>query len=737
MNFDVETALESLFLETIGGAPLDRLAEICAVSGRITPALAQIVTRLVRLQYNFTASTEHRDGIVAELNALLQVFEDSVALALSPAPADGIASLTAAFSTVPELKTFLDPAVVERVRLSAGLFVMTLSNRGRVGEKDLSQFLQDAEQRVAPPFDAIHRALFKILRDMAVFERTRHAADCGMLKRQAAVAEARFEALTALAEQPVALINRDGAVVFTNNAFQKRGDLLVPKPAGLEGPCADEPAEVDLSTDSALSEGKGEGATCAPKIQDLSDGGRLAVWPMPPKAALSSEKADALLYTDSLTGLPNRMALFQFIDDRLSSSFSPDGVLALLLLDLDHFKKVNDTYGHSVGDELLKQVAGRMRDCLDDNDLIARLGGDEFAICIVSEKEGSAQIFSKAQRVSTALGEPFTIRNYVIRTGSSIGVTIYPHDPGNRDQLMQNADIALYKAKQAGRGIIALFDRNMRQAQVKKQKLEDDLGRALEEKQFSVYYQPQVSLETGEVIGVEALVRWNHPELGLVEPGAFIETAEGTGQIVPMTNWLISQACQDVRYWSEQGYFCGGVSVNISPVHFAHSGLISTIRDVLAATRIDPRSLELEITETAILDQRFDPGTILEELKDLGVRIAIDDFGMGYSSLSRLKTMPIDRLKVDKSFVRDMALDDKNHAIAATIINLGHSLDVAVIAEGVESAELFRLIKQIGCTEVQGYFISQPLPKNEVSAFLEAHDPSKMLAHLLDQSQAA
>ncbi len=748
MGYVLQSELESLFLKYVGAAPLDAIAPFVSASGRINPVLEQLVSRVLRLHHGHLTPTEHRDGIIAELTSLLDEFREQIGVLKAGCPSAGIEGLWDALPPNEGAPYHVDLSTIEKFDFVGATLLLKLTDGTSLSAEEIGDFVRVAEQKIAGPFDVIHRHIFGVFRDIAIFETTRNKAETTRLERRVRAAETRSQGLINTLPIGIVLSGPDGDIRQANVAFRRlhalneKADLAS---MGWEALLTDlrlagenpGPALVHMMTEPGGFEAEmGEGRRLRIENVTLEDGSRLGIWADLSIEAQHARELEQLALADGLTGLPNRMAFLRHLDRGMAEASQGESTMALLLLDLDHFKKVNDTYGHPVGDELLKLTAARLKACLDPTDIVARLGGDEFAVIIPCGDGHSAQIFNKAQRIVATLGEPFDIRSYVIRTGSSVGMTIFPHDPGSPDDLVQNADIALYQAKQAGRGMIALFDRTMRQKHQEKQRMEDDLVTALEREQFSVHYQPQISLDTGEIIGVEALLRWTHPELGVVDPSRFISVAEGSGLIVPITNWVIGQACADVRTWSERGVFCGGVSVNISPVHFGHSDLFGTIRDVLDETRIDPRSLELEITESTIIGERYDPLSILERLKELGVRIAIDDFGMGYSSFNRLKTLPIDRLKVDQSFVTDMVLDAKNQAIAATIVRLGNSLDLNVIAEGVETEEQLCLIKEIGCTEVQGYYISRPLAAAEVAEFLTRHNPSRVMERLRARSAA-
>ncbi|MGI9452087.1 MAG: putative bifunctional diguanylate cyclase/phosphodiesterase [Geminicoccaceae bacterium] len=414
---------------------------------------------------------------------------------------------------------------------------------------------------------------------------------------------------------------------------------------------------------------------------------------------------------DPLTNLPNRTLFRDRLQQALAQAERRGDRVAVICLDLDHFKDVNDTLGHGVGDELLKEVTKRVQALVRASDTLARLGGDEFAIIQVElgQPDGAANL---AQRIIDALVQPFEIQGHELVIGSSVGIALYPEDQADPDHLLRNADLALYRAKAEGRGIYRFFEEEMNRLLQQRKALEAALRRALADDQFELYYQPQVGLEDECVTGVEALIRWHHPEQGMVSPADFIPLAEETGIIIPITEWVLRRACLDTLDWGDMS-----VAVNLSPAVFKHQDLVGMVAKILDETGFDPRRLELEITETSLLQDTDRAMGILHEFKKLGVRVAMDDFGTGYSSLSYLQRFPFDKIKIDRSFVAKLTSDTDAVAIVGAVINLGHNLGMATTAEGVETNEQAIFLASQGCEEVQGFYYAEPMPAAEMASF--------------------
>ncbi|SHE73515.1 EAL and GGDEF domain-containing protein [Desulforamulus putei] len=424
-----------------------------------------------------------------------------------------------------------------------------------------------------------------------------------------------------------------------------------------------------------------------------------------------------MAYHDSLTGLPNRL----LFNDRLSVAIIQAGrnrkMLAVMFLDLDYFKLVNDTLGHDIGDRLLKGIANRLTRLLRKGDTIARIGGDEFAILLndITRHEGASTV---AQKIIDTLKEPWIIGSHEFHITTSIGIALYPNDGEDVETLMKNADAAMYHAKEAGRNNFQFYTPAMNAKTLKRLELENNLRRALERDEFVVYYQPQVEIQSGKIIGMEALVRWQHPHLGMIFPGEFIPVAEDTGLIVSIGERVLRSACAQNKSWQDAGFPPLRVSVNLSARQFQQQNLVKHVAQILRETGLDPRWLELEITESlAMKDVEF-TGKNLFELRKMGITIAIDDFGTGYSSLSYLKRLPIDTIKIDRSFIRDITSDPDNASIVSTIIVLAHNLKMKVIAEGVETEEQLSFLRQQQCDGMQGYLFSGPLLAKDLEGLL-------------------
>lgn len=422
---------------------------------------------------------------------------------------------------------------------------------------------------------------------------------------------------------------------------------------------------------------------------------------------------------DHLTKLPNRILLKDRLDQALEQSQRDRELVAVLFLDLDRFKDINDSFGHNIGDMLLIEVADRLKTCIRKTDTIARFGGDEFIIILKKVHEAST-VANTAQKIITVLEHPFQISGNEIFITTSTGIAIYPHCGEDSDTLIRNADSAMYRAKDRGRNNYQFFTPEMNAMVQKKFKLERELRYALERNEFELHYQPQIDLKTGRVSGLEALVRWNHPKAGMLHPAEFIEVLEETGLIVPVGEWVLETACAQNRKWQECGLPAHKMAVNLSARQFSHASLVETVSNVLERTGlVAAESLELEITESLLMEHTRDNNTILSQLKKMGVIISIDDFGTGYSSLSYLKRFSLDTLKIDRSFVMDVPGDPDDVAIVSAIIAMAHSLRLRVIAEGVETLEQLEFLRSQQCDEIQGYLICKPAPAEEIYKFLE------------------
>ncbi len=425
-----------------------------------------------------------------------------------------------------------------------------------------------------------------------------------------------------------------------------------------------------------------------------------------------------LAYFDALTGLPNRM----LFDDRLAQALAHSrrrGArgLAIMFLDLDRFKTINETLGLGAGDELLRTAASSLAAILREEDTVARLGGDEFLFLLpeIDDVEDAARV---ARKILTVLDAPFSVHGHELHLTASVGIAMFPHDGDDAETLIRNADTALYRAKEQGGNRYQLYAPAMNAIAYKRLVLENSLRRAIEREEFRLHYQPLVSLYDSTVVGVEALIRWQHPELGLVSPAEFIPLAEETGLIVPLTHWVLRTACGQMKEWQEAGLELTTVAVNISAQRFSAANLPVAVAEALADARLDGRHLCLELTESVMMENVEETIATLLELKKLHVKISIDDFGTGYSSLSYLKRFPIDTLKIDQSFVRNTPADADDAAIAMLIISMAHHLNLSVVAEGVETEEQMRLLRSQQCDIMQGYLVSKPLPGTEMTEML-------------------
>lgn len=443
--------------------------------------------------------------------------------------------------------------------------------------------------------------------------------------------------------------------------------------------------------------------------------------------AIDSRKSDEriryLAHFDELTGLPNRSTFSQALTQALERGNRNGYQLGILFMDLDRFKNINDTLGHESGDSMLKEVAKRIGASVRDADTVARLGGDEFVVLVENFKEPSVLV-NVAKKLIERLAIPMCIEGRDFHQTVSIGISTYPADGNDAQTLIKNADIAMYRAKEHGRNNHRFYSAQMGAGSLERMLLESELRRAIEQDEFVLQYQPKVNIETGEIIGVEALVRWQHPEKGLLSPLKFIALAEDTGQIVAIGQWVLHSACRQMRSWQDDGLPLIRIAVNLSARQFAHDDLLSDIAVALRQNDISPDMLELEITESMVMNNTGKAIRILNELKAMGVRIAMDDFGTGYSSLANLKRFPLDSIKIDRSFIRDIPEEVNDAAITHAIIAMAQALKLNVIAEGVETEDQLDFLREHGCDEIQGYYFSRPLSAKALQRFFEQHNAS-------------
>ena len=446
--------------------------------------------------------------------------------------------------------------------------------------------------------------------------------------------------------------------------------------------------------------------------QPIAGGGWVATHDDITERLRAEERIKHLAHFDALTDLPNRVTFYERMEEVLGHLRRSE-IVAVFSLDLDHFKNINDTLGHPIGDRLLQAAAERMRSCVRGEDIVARLGGDEFAIVQVPSEQ-PANIATLATRVIEVVGAPYDIDGHQVVVGVSIGIAIAPSDSDVPDTLMKHADLALYRAKADGGGAYRFFEVEMDARMQARRALELDLRKAIVNGEFELYYQPIIDVKTGQITSCEALIRWHHPERGMVGPLEFIPVAEETGLIVPLGEWVLRQACAEAARWPKQVT----IAVNLSPAQFKSRNLLPTVINALATSGLAAARLELEITELVLLQETEGAFAILHQLRDLGIKIAMDDFGTGYSSLGYLRSFPFDKIKIDESFIRDLPTKGDSVAIVRAVVGLSSSLGITTTAEGVETKEQLASLTSEGCNEVQGFLFSPPRPAVEVERIL-------------------
>ncbi|HKH39999.1 MAG TPA: EAL domain-containing protein [Rubrobacter sp.] len=422
---------------------------------------------------------------------------------------------------------------------------------------------------------------------------------------------------------------------------------------------------------------------------------------------------------DPLTGLPNRHTFVERIGQALRRTRRRQNSreVGVLFMDLDGFKTINDSLGHEAGDRLLVTVAERLRNRLRSEDVLARFGGDEFAV-LLEDTAGASEAIRVAQRIAEDLREPFTVDDFQVSLSTSIGITLgTAHANDDPERMLREADSAMYRAKEQGPGRYAVFDPAMQARAQERLELEAELRRALEQEEFVLYYQPEVSLHDGKMVGFEALLRWQHPERGLLKPAAFVPIAEDTDLIAPIGRWVLEEACQQAKRWEEERPLASPMTmeINLSSKQLRRQGLVRTVEEALARADLEAHTLALDMTETVLIRVSEDNTQALDALKEMGVRLGLDDFGTGYSSLSYLKRLPVDRVKVDKSFVKGLGENATDTALVRMIIDLCHTLGVEIVAEGIETSEQAVLLRDMGCDLGQGYYFARPLPGEELA----------------------
>lgn len=447
------------------------------------------------------------------------------------------------------------------------------------------------------------------------------------------------------------------------------------------------------------------------QVRNIAD--RIAV-------ALSAVAREKKLYHqshyDKLTNLPNRQLIGIRLEQEIKHCFRENSSMAILFLDLDHFKKVNDTLGHAIGDSLLQEVAQRLLNCVRDSDTVARLGGDEFTIMLTGSLN-SKDISEIAENIIATLEKPFTINTHEIFIGTSIGISVFPSDGVTETELFKNADTAMYRVKEQGRGKHLFFEEKMNIEEVERANIERDMRHALERKEFTLYYQPIINIKNSNIIGTEALIRWYHPTQGLIPSSKFIEIAEETGIIEKIGEWVLRTACEQLSLWEENNVVLERMAVNVSSRQFIQKGFEESVSAILKETNVAANKLELEITETLLMDERIDSIKILDKLNSKNIHLSIDDFGTGFSSLSYLKRFPVNTLKIDRSFMQDVPKDDDAKSIVKSIIALAHTLNLSVIAEGIESGEQLAILYENNCDYAQGFYFNKPLSAEDFEDF--------------------
>ena len=489
------------------------------------------------------------------------------------------------------------------------------------------------------------------------------------------------------------------AAVANNQPVRGAGGMLLVHPDGSE-------TAVDLSA-APVHERSGRLSGAVVVLHDAS---------VAQAATLS--KITYLAQHDFLTGLPNRLLLNDRINHAITLAARHATQLAVLFLDLDNFKHVNDSLGHAVGDQLLQSAARRLLACTRTSDTVSRQGGDEFIIVTAPEKHAEGAALA-AEKIRAEIALPHALAGHQLHVTTSIGISVYPRDGTDADTLVKNADTAMYHAKKRGRDNVQFFDGEMNLRAVERQAIEAQLRHALARGEFVLHYQPRVDLKSGAICGAEALLRWRHPQRGLMLPDHFVPIAEDSGLIGAIGHWVLRQACQQAKAWSDAGLAPGSIAVNVSATEFRAHGFLDGVRAVLAATRFDASQLELELTESVLMRNAESSNATLRALKELGVKLVVDDFGTGYSSLSYLKQFPIDVLKIDQSFVRDVLPGSDKGIIVTAVIGMGRNLRLRVVAEGVETLAQWRFLRARQCDEGQGFYFSPPIPAAQFARLLQ------------------
>lgn len=500
--------------------------------------------------------------------------------------------------------------------------------------------------------------------------------------------------------------------IFRFNA--RRGEY---GPGDVEQLVAERIALAKARNPHAFERQRPDGTTLEIRGVPVEGGGFVTTYVDVTERRRSEARIKYLATHDGLTDLPNRAMFAELLNGSIESARRYGRKLALLFIDLDRFKVINDTLGHADGDTLLLEMANRLRQTLRASDVVARLGGDEFVV-MLPELADEQEVAVVARKLLSAVMRPVTLRGHECRVTASIGVALYPENGTDEETLIKSADMAMYLAKEEGKNDFRFFSNDMKSQSIERLMLETNLRKALERDEFVLQYQPKIDLRTGQITGVEALLRWNQPDIGMLPPNQFIPLAEETGLIVPIGRWVLKTACEQHMAWQRDGLPPVCMAINLSPRQFQHEQLLRDIDDTLSTTGMPPQLLELEITESMVMLNVERAIGLLTEIKKRGVRLSMDDFGTGYSSMALIKRFPIDTLKIDRSFIRDLPENTDDKAIADAIIGLGKALRLTIVAEGVETTEQEAFLRDHACDEMQGYLFSRPVSAENISALL-------------------
>jgi len=432
----------------------------------------------------------------------------------------------------------------------------------------------------------------------------------------------------------------------------------------------------------------------------------------------SQEMMENLMHHDMITALPNRLLFTARLEHSVERAKRDDAKLAVLFIDIDRFKNINDTFGHAAGDEFLKSVSERFKDAVRKKDTLSRMGGDEFAL-LIDDMKNTDDASSVAQKLLACFEKPFVIGDKEIYASASIGIAVFPYDANDAEGLVKNADSAMFKIKESGKNGYEFYTAELTKRATERMTLENSLRKALDNEQFILKYQPKMELGESKIVGVEALIRWKHPEIGEISPLKFIPLAEETGLILPIGEWVVYESCRQAREWADMGVITGSIAINIAALQMTRSDIASIIKKAIAHHQIDPSLIEIELTESFLMSHDEKVLRSLEELRRMGVKIAIDDFGTGYSSLSYLKRLPVDTIKIDRSFVKDIPHDSDDMAIASAILAMAKSLGLGVIAEGIETYKQKDFLTANGCTYGQGFLFSKPVDPIKLLDFID------------------